>query len=482
MASGLGEPDAETQNGSVNPTRSDSQPSGAEASVTASILAANAGVTEQVQPSDPPLRTSGEEVRLLGEVFRDGGAGAGTEDQYGWAAGLEDLDLSFQPDFLHGLNHLKDTAAKQPFYTPSSDTLPRGPESNLSAASSSTGTTKSNPYPWISNYDSHARIPPFNDWVLPDDDLSDTAVAHTDATAASDSNGGNGGSTPPTTVSSFGDSPKGVSNNNVSAEESMRRLLQLDDTPETFQLLTMAIARGLPMKDILVAGLRSLNLSNTTAPVAHPAPLRSPRPRQLPLQFSLPDPVKNNLVTLQQSQMDAYVANALQIGLNASSMLYAETQSPFYRPQAQFTKNPAYVSGVIAEYAHIPPDLRPTPAQVIHKHHPWLDLFPFPAFRSRGLQLSLTDPPAFDRWELKKDILKGGIVCWRSKDSDGVNSNGTGQPWDSRSWEAQPWFLTKWWWLLGGKEGELWRQSRWWRGMRGETEELDLGSERVPYR
>jgi hypothetical protein len=50
----------------------------------------------------------------------------------------------------------------------------------------------------------------------------------------------------------------------------------------------------------------------------------------------------------------------------------------------------------------------------------------------------------------------------------------TGNLWDVRSWEAKVWFLKKYWWLLGGEEGELVRQSEWWRSVRGEEARIDL--------
>ncbi len=79
---------------------------------------------------------------------------------------------------------------------------------------------------------------------------------------------------------------------------------------------------------------------------------------------------------------------------------------------------------------------------------------------------------SIDEDEFFHDSLNG-LICWGGvgvgrQDRNGV---GTGTPWDIRSWEAKEWFIQKWWFIVGGEEGELVQQSKWWRALRGGGEE-----------
>ena len=114
-------------------------------------------------------------------------------------------------------------------------------------------------------------------------------------------------------------------------------------------------------------------------------------------------------------------------------------------------------------------DLRPNSEQVTVKHHPYIDILPFPTLRKN----LIIHQEEIDEDELFQDLLTG-LVCWggagigRKDREDSTGYASTGTPWDVRSWEARVWFLQKYWTLLGGEDGELGRQSEWWRGIRGE--------------
>lgn len=73
-----------------------------------------------------------------------------------------------------------------------------------------------------------------------------------------------------------------------------------------------------------------------------------------------------------------------------------------------------------------------------------------------------------DEDDLCADLQNDGLICWGSSLGGGSAAMGSGAPWDARSWEAQSWFLRKWWILIGGAEGEIYKQTRWWCEMRGE--------------
>ena len=114
-------------------------------------------------------------------------------------------------------------------------------------------------------------------------------------------------------------------------------------------------------------------------------------------------------------------------------------------------------------------DLRPSSEQTTVKHHPYIDILPFPTLRKN----LVTHQEEIDEDEFFHDMLTG-LVCWGGADiarKDREDSTGyalTGTPWDVRSWEARVLLLKKYWTWLGGEDGELIRRSEWWRSIRGD--------------
>lgn len=104
----------------------------------------------------------------------------------------------------------------------------------------------------------------------------------------------------------------------------------------------------------------------------------------------------------------------------------------------------------------------------MYRHHPYIDVLPFPTFRERLITLACAKEPTIDEDELCKDLENDGLICWGSSLGGGSTAVGSGAPWDIRSWEAQGWFMKKWWILIGGAEGEIYKQTQWWCEMRGE--------------
>ncbi|PSN59618.1 hypothetical protein BS50DRAFT_579848 [Corynespora cassiicola Philippines] len=107
---------------------------------------------------------------------------------------------------------------------------------------------------------------------------------------------------------------------------------------------------------------------------------------------------------------------------------------------------------------NVPDSLRPTHLQRTIEHHPWLDLFPFPALRDNMLK-------AYNNFD--EDGLSGvmvgvcnspktrqGLIIWR-------------EAWDPYGWEATQEFCDKHGWLLEGCP-ELIQASNFWRAQRGE--------------
>ncbi|OCL09275.1 hypothetical protein AOQ84DRAFT_25212 [Glonium stellatum] len=233
------------------------------------------------------------------------------------------------------------------------------------------------------------------------------------------------------------------------------RWLRLDDTEEHKRLIRTAIERRRSVRDVILTGLQTLEVRDTDElEILSNTSLR------------LPDSQRNNLSLVRTSTLQAYLSNARAIGMSIDELYRDDCSSPFYRPQTNGTQDMSVVLKSFSD--EIAPHLRPTSAQVLHPHHPWLDLIPFPTLRERAITLASMNPPLLDVKELKLDvIMNDGLTCWH------VSEKSSAQPWDMRSWEAAPWFLRKYWMLIGGLESEVWAQTKWWRGMRGEKE-VDL--------
>lgn len=167
--------------------------------------------------------------------------------------------------------------------------------------------------------------------------------------------------------------------------------------------------------------------------------------------------------------IDALFALVAHVGITEEMLCADESLSPFF----QFSPESAdgMASTVQGGFKTLKPDLRPNDEQITVKHHPYIDILPFPTLRKN----LITHQEEMDEDEFFHDILTG-LVCWGGAGvgkKDRQNSTGyasTGTPWDVRSWEAKVWFLNKYWKFLGGEDGELVRQSEWWRNIRGDDE------------
>lgn len=207
----------------------------------------------------------------------------------------------------------------------------------------------------------------------------------------------------------------------------------------------------------------------------------SPPPNNLVMAA---DPYKNNLRLDTICTLSALVDLGMHVGLTEEIICADESLSPFYRfsitdysDNDDTTRNDLMINTVQQIFRTLKPDLRPNREQITIKHHPQIDILPFPTLRKNFIM----NQDRIDEDEFFQDVL-AGLVCWggagptsnRDRDENtGYISSGT--PWDVRSWEAKEWFLKKYWDLLGAEEGELVRQSEWWRGIRGD-DPLDIGS------
>ncbi|RGP59156.1 hypothetical protein FSPOR_11536 [Fusarium sporotrichioides] len=173
----------------------------------------------------------------------------------------------------------------------------------------------------------------------------------------------------------------------------------------------------------------------------------------------IPNPYKNNLQMDIICIISAMLENCLSLGITRSMYCADEATSPFYRAHVDSDPNAqAIVASVQRGSRGLHFDLRPTQTQIAVKHHPFIDTIPFKEIRDNIIKYM----KPMDEDEFFHDSLNH-LTCW-----GGVNGAHTGTPWDARSWEATEEFLQKWSDIVGGKEGELARNSQWWRSLRGE--------------
>ncbi|KAJ6104349.1 hypothetical protein N7523_010669 [Penicillium sp. IBT 18751x] len=190
------------------------------------------------------------------------------------------------------------------------------------------------------------------------------------------------------------------------------------------------------------------------------------------------DPYANNLRIETFCTVAALHTIGMQLGVGEEVLCADESLSQFFRFTAgsvDLMDQSKIIKSVQQTFKSLKPDLRPSREQITVKHHPCIDILPFPTLRNNFI----THQDEFDEDELFMDVFDG-LVCWGGagigKRDRNINTGivSTGTPWDVRSWEAKEWFLKKYWILLGGEDGELVRQSEWWRSVRGE-ETLNLG-------
>lgn len=190
------------------------------------------------------------------------------------------------------------------------------------------------------------------------------------------------------------------------------------------------------------------------------------------------DPYANHLRIETMCTVDALYTLGLHLGITEELLCADESISPFFRFSADSiddTIKTAMIGNVKGIFKTLKPDLRPSSQQITVKHHPYIDILPFPTLRDN----LISHQDEFDEDEFCHDTLSG-LVCWggagvgRRDQQESIGYASTGTPWDVRSWEAKGWFLKKYWDFIGGEESELARQSEWWRSIRGDDIDLHI--------
>jgi hypothetical protein len=174
-------------------------------------------------------------------------------------------------------------------------------------------------------------------------------------------------------------------------------------------------------------------------------------------EYSLGAPRPTNLpMLIRLNLLNALARNARIIGFPPDGLCRDEYESPY----AQEGPHPLDCPHPLAS---CPKVLEPTTTQRSIRHHPWIDLFPFPAFRDNFL-LAL-DAGTLDEDELCMELLDIGSANLGDKPALIVWGDSS----DFRGWEVNVPFLKKWGWLLRGCP-ELIQGTNRWRMTRGEKE------------
>lgn len=133
--------------------------------------------------------------------------------------------------------------------------------------------------------------------------------------------------------------------------------------------------------------------------------------------------------------------------------------SPFYQPDATASASPPPLA------ASLPDNYHPTALQKAIKHHPVLDLLPWPSVRSRILHI-LTLPQEVRPQRAKGDAPSVTMqLMFDMKDAGGGLRVWGSNPFDESNWEVGPVFFQQWWWALNS---EIVKRSNQIRTKRGE--------------
>jgi hypothetical protein len=105
---------------------------------------------------------------------------------------------------------------------------------------------------------------------------------------------------------------------------------------------------------------------------------------------------------LPQHSFDGLAQNAAMIlDLSPEEFFSSHCVSPFYQPLRT-------IKSMLPNMATLPPEFRPTMAQLSYPHQAWIDCVPAPELRSRIIFGSSSKPSLFDPLDLWCDLLVVG--------------------------------------------------------------------------
>ncbi|OCT44251.1 hypothetical protein CLCR_00667 [Cladophialophora carrionii] len=150
------------------------------------------------------------------------------------------------------------------------------------------------------------------------------------------------------------------------------------------------------------------------------------------MTFSFPDEAYLEMTEL--TLLRGFMAIARR--LNVHDEVWSLTaQSPF-----------ANSAAAMAEFNHLPANLRPSLLQLTVPHHPIIDLLPWPSTRDRMIQV-LMQPPEFRPPSAASPMALLDFVYDVEDSAEGVRVSGD-DPYSANNWEVGEKVFTSWWWVF----------------------------------
>ncbi|KIW15168.1 hypothetical protein PV08_05213 [Exophiala spinifera] len=100
----------------------------------------------------------------------------------------------------------------------------------------------------------------------------------------------------------------------------------------------------------------------------------------------------------------------------------------------------------LQQYGHLPPNLRPTQAQLSIPHHPAIDVLPWPSVRDRLIHV-LAQPPEYRPTGAQSPMALVDFVYDIEDPAEGVRISGN-DPYDAQNWEVGEKVFKGWWWCF----------------------------------
>ena len=166
------------------------------------------------------------------------------------------------------------------------------------------------------------------------------------------------------------------------------------------------------------------------------------------VHYSFPDEAHLEVLELNLLRGAMSIAKCL----NIDDLIWSLTStSPFTAP-----------SMALAQFRHLPANLRPTVTQMSQPHHPILDLLPWPTVRDK-LILVFTQPADLRPKAAASPTALMEFVYDIEDSAEGVRIWGE-DPFSDQSWEVGEKVFSNWWWAF---DGDVIRRSNEMRQRRG---------------
>jgi hypothetical protein len=150
------------------------------------------------------------------------------------------------------------------------------------------------------------------------------------------------------------------------------------------------------------------------------------------MTYSFPDEAYLEMTEI--SLLRGFMAVAKRLNIH-ESVWSLTAQSPFVNSAT-----------AMAEFTHLPVNLRPSLLQLTVPHHPIIDLLPWPSTRDRMIRL-LMQPPEFRPPNAASPMALLDFVYDVEDSAEGVRISGD-DPYSAHNWEVGEKVFKSWWWVF----------------------------------